>query len=129
MVKVVEGGQFAATRARFSPGVRTGLHLEAAEAPDTPRPIAIDTAKTNQSFFKFPLLLKCSLTKGSTIIAALNSAPILVVFAPMPGANFGELRKSPTSENPPSTRFGEYGQKKAQTHEAPAAPSSIAELA
>jgi len=36
MVKVVEGGQCAATRARFSPGVRIGLHLVAAEARDTP---------------------------------------------------------------------------------------------
>src|ERR687898_382747 len=40
MVKVVEGGQCAATRARFSPGVRTGLHVVAAEATDTPRPIS-----------------------------------------------------------------------------------------
>ena len=29
------GGQCAATRARFSPGVRTGLHVVAAEATDT----------------------------------------------------------------------------------------------
>ena len=129
MVKVVEGGQFAATRARFSPGLRTGLHLVAAEATETPRPMAIETAKMSKSFFKFPLLLMYSLTRVSTIIAALTSAPILVVFAPMPGAHFGELRKSPTYENLPSTRFGEYGQKKAQIHEAPAAPSSIAELA
>src|SRR5215213_10270738 len=93
MVKVVEGGQFAATRARFSPGVRTGLHLVAAEATETPRPMAIETAKMSKSFFKFPLLLMYSLTRVSTIIAALTSAPILVVFAPMPGANFGELRK------------------------------------
>jgi hypothetical protein len=62
--------------------VRTGLHVVAEEATDAPRPIAIETAKTSQSFFKFPLLLKCSLTKGSTIIAALNSATIRVVFAP-----------------------------------------------
>jgi hypothetical protein len=54
MVKVVEGGQCAATRARFSPGVRTGLHLVAAEATDTPRPIAIETTKTSKSLFKFP---------------------------------------------------------------------------
>src|SRR5215217_1062213 len=125
MVKVVEGGQCAATRARFSPGVRTGLHLEAAEAPDTPRPIAIDTAKTNQSFFKFPLLLKCSLTTGSTIIAALNSAPILVVFAPclvrisensgkaqhlrIPllrgSVNMGRRRPRPTKPRPPLLRL------------------------
>src|SRR5829696_8467311 len=51
------GGQFAATRARPSPGVRTGLHLVAAEATDTPRPIAIETAKTTKSFFMYPLLL------------------------------------------------------------------------
>src|SRR5215208_6670420 len=60
MVKVVEGGQCAATRARFSPGVRTGLHLVAAEAKDTPRPIAIETAKTNKSLFKLPLLTSLS---------------------------------------------------------------------
>jgi hypothetical protein len=60
MVKVVEGGQFAATRARFSPGVRSGLHVVAAEATDTPRPIAIETARTSKSFFMFPLLLRCS---------------------------------------------------------------------
>jgi hypothetical protein len=54
MVKVVEGGQCAATRARFSPGVRTGLHLAAAEAKDAPRPIAIETAKTSKSFLKAP---------------------------------------------------------------------------
>ena len=54
MVKVVEGGQFAATRARFSPGVRTGLHVVAAEAMDTPRPITIETVKTSRSLFKFP---------------------------------------------------------------------------
>src|SRR5215203_1829278 len=57
MVKVVEGGQFAATQARFSPGVRTGLHVVAAEATDVPTPIAIATAKTSQSFFKVPLPL------------------------------------------------------------------------
>jgi hypothetical protein len=60
MVKVVEGGQFAATWARFSPGVRTGLHLVAAEATDTPRPITIATAKTTKSFFKVPLLTALS---------------------------------------------------------------------
>jgi hypothetical protein len=60
MVKVVEGGQCAATRARFSPGVRTGLHVVAAEATDTPSPIAIETAKTSKGFFTFPLLLRCS---------------------------------------------------------------------
>jgi hypothetical protein len=54
MVKVVEVGQFAATRARFSPGVRTGLHLVAAEASDTPRPITIETAKTRKSLFTVP---------------------------------------------------------------------------
>jgi len=54
MVKVVEGGQFAATRARFSPGVRTGWHLVAAEAKDAPRPITIETAKTTKSFLKVP---------------------------------------------------------------------------
>jgi hypothetical protein len=57
---VVEGGQCAATRARFSPGVRTGLHVVAAEATDTPEPIAIATAKTSKTFFMFPLLLRCS---------------------------------------------------------------------
>src|SRR5215216_2138885 len=67
MVKVVEGGQFAASRARFSPGVRTGLHVVAAEATDTPRPIAIETARTSKSFFTFPLLLRCSPYKDSTI--------------------------------------------------------------
>src|SRR5687767_7183245 len=60
MVKVVEGGQCAATRARFSPGVRTGLHLVAAEATDTPRPIVIETAKTSKSFLKVPLLTPLS---------------------------------------------------------------------
>jgi len=50
----VEGGQCSATRARFSPGVRTGWHLVAAEATDTPRPITIETAKTTKSLFKFP---------------------------------------------------------------------------
>src|SRR5215218_11265952 len=60
MVKEVEGGQCAATRARFSPGVRTGLHLVAAEATDTPRPITIETAKTSKSLFKFPLLTSLS---------------------------------------------------------------------
>jgi hypothetical protein len=60
MVKVVEGGQFSATRARFSPGVRTGSHFVAAGATDTPRPIAIETARTSQSFFTFPLLSRCS---------------------------------------------------------------------
>src|SRR5829696_2763380 len=60
MVKVVEGGQCAATRARFSPGVRTGLHVVAAEATDTPRPMAIETAKTSQSFLKVPLLTSLS---------------------------------------------------------------------
>src|SRR5215218_4237785 len=60
MVKVVEGGQCSATRARFSPGVRTGLHLVAAEATDTPRPITIETAKTSKSLFKFPLLTSLS---------------------------------------------------------------------
>jgi hypothetical protein len=59
-VKVVEGGQCAATRARFSPGVRTGLHLVAAEATDTPSPIAIETAKTSKSFLKVPLLTSLS---------------------------------------------------------------------
>jgi hypothetical protein len=54
MVNVVEGGQFAATRARSSPGVRTGWHLVAAEAKDAPRPIAIEIAKTSKSLFKFP---------------------------------------------------------------------------
>src|SRR5215210_3751889 len=60
MVKVVAGGQFAATRAMFSPGVRTGLHLVAAEAQDTPRPIAIETAKTSNSFLKISLLTSLS---------------------------------------------------------------------
>src|SRR5215207_5490912 len=60
MVKVVEGGQCAATRARFSPGVRTGLHLVAAEAKDAPRPMAIETAKTSKSFLKVPLLTSLS---------------------------------------------------------------------
>src|SRR5215213_10048615 len=60
MVKVVEGGQCAATRARFSPGVRIGLHLVAAEATDTPTPIAIETAKTSKSFLKLPLLTSLS---------------------------------------------------------------------
>src|SRR5687768_10032122 len=60
MVKVVEGGQCAATRARFSPGVRTGLHLVAAEAKDAPRPIAIETAKTSKNFLKIPLLTSLS---------------------------------------------------------------------
>src|SRR5687767_13954787 len=54
MVKVVEGGQFAATRARFSPGVRTGWHVVAAEATDTPRPIALATAKTSKICFMSP---------------------------------------------------------------------------
>ncbi len=40
--------------------MRTGLHLAAAEATDTPRPIAIETAKTSKSFFMYPLLLRCS---------------------------------------------------------------------
>jgi hypothetical protein len=56
----VEGGQFAATQPRFSPGVRTGLHVVAAEATDTPSPIAIATAKTSKSFFTFSLLLRHS---------------------------------------------------------------------
>ena len=89
MVKVVEGGQLAATQARFSPGVRTGLHVVAAEATDTPRPIAIETARTSKSFFTFPLLSRCSLlTEGSTIIAASARAPIRVAFAsaPMPAS-------------------------------------------
>src|SRR5829696_5645918 len=60
MVKVVEGGQCAAARARSLPGVRTGLHLVAAEATDTPRPITIETAKTSKSLFKFPLLTSLS---------------------------------------------------------------------
>src|SRR5215213_8492742 len=60
MVKVVEGGQCAAIRARPSPGVRTGLHLVAAEATDTPRPITIETARTSKSFFKVPLLTSLS---------------------------------------------------------------------
>src|SRR5829696_1005647 len=60
MVKVVEGGQCAAARARSSPGVRTGLHLVAAEATDTPRPITIETAKTSKRLFKFPLLTSLS---------------------------------------------------------------------
>jgi hypothetical protein len=61
MMKVVDGGQFSAIRARFSPGVRTGLHLVAAEATDTPRPpIAIETAKTTKSLFKVPLLTALS---------------------------------------------------------------------
>src|SRR5829696_5056175 len=57
MVKVVEGGQCSATRARFSPGVRSGWHLVAAEAKDAPRPITIETAKTTKSFLKVPPLL------------------------------------------------------------------------
>jgi hypothetical protein len=61
MVKVVDGGQFAATQARFSPGVRTGLHVVAAEATDTPSPIAIETAKTTKGFLKVPLLTSLSL--------------------------------------------------------------------
>src|SRR5215211_2241802 len=61
MVKVVEGGQRAATRARPSPGVITGLHLVAEEATDAPRPpIAIETAKTSKSFLKVPLLTSLS---------------------------------------------------------------------
>src|ERR687898_1108212 len=60
MVKVVDGGQCAATRARFSPGVRIGLHVVAAEATDTPRPITIETAKTSKSLFKFPLKVAVS---------------------------------------------------------------------
>jgi hypothetical protein len=36
------------------------LHVVAAEATDTPRPIAIETARTSKSFFMFPLLLRCS---------------------------------------------------------------------
>jgi hypothetical protein len=38
--------------------VRTGLHLVAAEATDTPKPIAIETAKTSKSFFTFPSYTK-----------------------------------------------------------------------
>src|ERR687890_2072051 len=72
MVKVVEGGQCAATRARFSPGVRTGLHLVAAEATDTPRPIAIETAKTNKSLLKLPLLTLLS-TRCS--VCLMSGAP------------------------------------------------------
>src|SRR5918994_1361313 len=60
MVKVVDGGQCAAARARFSPGVRTGLHLVAAEATDTPRPIAIETDKTSKCFLKVPPLTSLS---------------------------------------------------------------------
>src|SRR5215211_8510301 len=60
MVKVVEGGQCSAIRARFSPGVRTGWHLVAAEATDTPRPITIETAKTTKSLLKIPLLTSLS---------------------------------------------------------------------
>jgi hypothetical protein len=56
MVKVVDGGQCAATQARFSPGARTGLHLVAAEAKDAPRPLATETAKTSKSFLKVLLL-------------------------------------------------------------------------
>jgi hypothetical protein len=37
--------------------VRTGLHVVAAEATDTPRPIAIATVKTSKSFFTFSSLL------------------------------------------------------------------------
>src|ERR671910_1218259 len=78
MVKVVEGGQCAATRARFSPGVRTGLHLVAAEATDTPRPIAIETAKTNKSLFKLPLLtLLCARSSVCPMSDAHASTPRL----------------------------------------------------
>jgi hypothetical protein len=34
--------------------VRTGLHVVAAEATDTPSPIVIETAKTTKSFLKVP---------------------------------------------------------------------------
>src|SRR5215218_9146933 len=80
MVKVVEGGQCAATRARFSPGVRIGLHLVAAEAKDTPRPIAIETAKTSKSFLKIPLLTSlstrssvCPMSDARALTHQLNS--------------------------------------------------------
>src|SRR5215208_2076906 len=81
MVKVVEGGQCAATRARFSPGVRTGLHLVAAEATDTPRPITIETDKTSKSLFKFPLLTLlsarssvCPMSDAHTSTPRLNTS-------------------------------------------------------
>src|ERR687890_874713 len=74
MVKVVEGGQCAATRARFSPGVRIGLHLVAAEATDTPRPIAIETAKTSNSFLKVPLLTSQS---PRSSVCLMSGAPAL----------------------------------------------------
>jgi hypothetical protein len=93
MVKVVEGGQCAATRARFSPGVRIGLHLVAAEATDAPMPIAIETAKTSNSFLKVPLLT--SLSPRSSV-CLMSGAPALThklnSFTRV--ANFGELRKS-----------------------------------
>src|SRR5215208_6549385 len=73
MVKVVEGGQCAATRARFSPGVRTGLHLVAAEAKDAPRLITIETAKTSKSFLKVPPLLTSLSTRSS--VCPMSGAP------------------------------------------------------
>src|SRR5215212_8553862 len=84
MVKVVEGGQFAATRARFSPGMRTGLHLVAAEATDTPSPIAIETAKTSQSLFMSPLLPRCSPYQRQCHHSSTRQRPIRVVFASAP---------------------------------------------
>src|ERR687889_1254236 len=89
MVKVVEGGQCAATRARFSPGVRTGLHLVAAEAKDTPRPIAIETAKTSKSLLKVPLLTslcaRCSVCLMSGAPASTHKLNSFTRIANCPG--------------------------------------------
>src|SRR3954454_23630435 len=82
MVKVVEGGHLAATRARFSPGVRTGLHALAAEASDAPRPITSETAKTSKGFFTFPLLfLRRSRYQKRPHHSSTASAAIRVMFA------------------------------------------------
>src|SRR5918992_155215 len=113
MVKVVEGGQFAATQARFSPGVRSGVHVVAAEATDAPRPIAIETAKTTKSFLKVPL--------PTSLSARSSVCPMSDAHASTPRLNSCTRIAHSRSDQPPAVMLrdtsGRYYEGARRTHD------------